>query len=77
VGAGGRHIRACNDSDFWKQPVYQHWRAMLETGRQFPYPGPRMLLQARYCPPTSSATMISAAGGNWSREASRRTVPRL
>jgi len=27
------------DSDFWKQPVYQHWRAMLETGRQFPYPG--------------------------------------
>jgi hypothetical protein len=24
---------------FWKRPVFQHWRAMLEHGRQFSSPG--------------------------------------
>jgi ABC-type glycerol-3-phosphate transport system substrate-binding protein len=27
------------DSDFWKRPVFEHWCAMLERGRQFPAPG--------------------------------------
>src|SRR5262245_58761027 len=27
------------DSPFWKRPVFQHWRGMLERGRQFPAPG--------------------------------------
>jgi multiple sugar transport system substrate-binding protein len=27
------------DSDFWKRPAFQHWRTMLERGRQFPSPG--------------------------------------
>jgi multiple sugar transport system substrate-binding protein len=26
-------------SAFWQRPVFQHWRAMLERGRQFPHPG--------------------------------------
>jgi hypothetical protein len=27
------------DSEFWKRPVFQHWRGMLERGRQFASPG--------------------------------------
>jgi hypothetical protein len=27
------------DSEFWKRPVFQHWRVMLERARQFPNPG--------------------------------------
>jgi hypothetical protein len=27
------------DSDFWKRPVFQHWRSILERGRQFAYAG--------------------------------------
>jgi multiple sugar transport system substrate-binding protein len=27
------------DSDFWKKPAFQHWRVMLERGRQFASPG--------------------------------------
>jgi multiple sugar transport system substrate-binding protein len=27
------------ESDFWKRPVFQHWRTMLERGRQFAYAG--------------------------------------
>jgi multiple sugar transport system substrate-binding protein len=27
------------ESDFWKRPVFQHWRTMLERGRQFSYAG--------------------------------------
>src|SRR2546428_3235262 len=38
-GRWGPPYKGMYDSDFWKRPVYQHWRAMLETGRQFPYPG--------------------------------------
>jgi multiple sugar transport system substrate-binding protein len=26
-------------SDFWQRPTFQHWRVMLERGRQFPSPG--------------------------------------
>ena len=26
-------------SDFWQRPVFQHWRGMLEQGRQFAAPG--------------------------------------
>ena len=38
-GRWGPPYKGMYDSDFWKRPVYQHWRAMLETGHQFPYPG--------------------------------------
>jgi ABC-type glycerol-3-phosphate transport system substrate-binding protein len=27
------------NSDFWKKPAFQHWRVMLERGRQFASPG--------------------------------------
>lgn len=27
------------ESDFWKRPVFQYWRTMLERGRQFAYAG--------------------------------------
>ena len=27
------------DSEFWKRPVFQHWRVMLEHGREFSSPG--------------------------------------
>jgi multiple sugar transport system substrate-binding protein len=27
------------DRDFWKKPAFQHWRVMLERGRQFASPG--------------------------------------
>jgi len=27
------------ESEFWKQPKFQHWRKMVERGRQFPSPG--------------------------------------
>jgi multiple sugar transport system substrate-binding protein len=27
------------NSDFWKRPTFQHWRVMLERGRQFASPG--------------------------------------
>jgi len=27
------------NSDFWQRPTFQHWRVMLERGRQFPSPG--------------------------------------
>ena len=27
------------NSDFWKKPAFQHWRVMLERGRQFAFPG--------------------------------------
>ncbi len=26
-------------SDFWQRPAFQHWRVMLERGRQFASPG--------------------------------------
>jgi multiple sugar transport system substrate-binding protein len=38
-GRWGPPYKGMYDSDFWKRPVFQHWRAMLETGRQFSHPG--------------------------------------
>jgi len=38
-GRWGPPYKGMYDSDFWKRPVFQHWRAMLETGSQFPHPG--------------------------------------
>jgi multiple sugar transport system substrate-binding protein len=38
-GRWGPPYKGMYDSDFWKRPVFQHWRAMLENGRQFPYAG--------------------------------------
>ncbi|MGE3539446.1 MAG: ABC transporter substrate-binding protein [Candidatus Tectimicrobiota bacterium] len=38
-GRWGPPYQGMYDSDFWKRPVFQHWRSMLERGRQFPYPG--------------------------------------
>jgi multiple sugar transport system substrate-binding protein len=38
-GRWGPPYKGMYDSDFWKRPVFQHWRVMLESGRQFPSPG--------------------------------------
>jgi multiple sugar transport system substrate-binding protein len=38
-GRWGPPYRGMYDSDFWKRPVFQHWRGMLERGRPFPHPG--------------------------------------
>jgi len=38
-GRFGPPYKGMYDSDFWKRPVFQHWRVMLERGRQFPSPG--------------------------------------
>src|SRR4030095_12056672 len=38
-GRWGPPYKGMYDSEFWKRPVFQHWRAMLENGRQFSSPG--------------------------------------
>jgi multiple sugar transport system substrate-binding protein len=38
-GRWGPPYKGMYDSPFWKRPVFQHWRGMLERGRQFPAPG--------------------------------------
>lgn len=38
-GRWGPPYKGMYDSEFWKRPVFQHWRGMLERGRQFPSPG--------------------------------------
>ena len=38
-GRWGPPYKNMYDSPFWKRPVFQHWRVMLERGRQFPAPG--------------------------------------
>src|SRR5499427_1902607 len=38
-GRWGPPFKNMYDSKFWKRPVFQHWRGMLERGRQFPAPG--------------------------------------
>jgi multiple sugar transport system substrate-binding protein len=38
-GRWGPPYQGMYDSDFWKRPVFQHWRGMLENGRLFPSPG--------------------------------------
>jgi len=38
-GRWGPPYKGMYDSDFWKRPVFQHWNAMLERGRQFASPG--------------------------------------
>jgi multiple sugar transport system substrate-binding protein len=38
-GRWGPPYKGMYESDFWKRPVFQHWRVMLERGRQFPNPG--------------------------------------
>lgn len=38
-GRWGPPYRGMYDSDFWKRPVFQHWRGILERGRQFAYAG--------------------------------------
>jgi len=38
-GRWGPPYKGMYDSDFWKRPVFQHWRGMLERGRQFAYAG--------------------------------------
>jgi multiple sugar transport system substrate-binding protein len=38
-GRWGPPYRSMYDSEFWKRPAFQHWRVMLERGRQFPSPG--------------------------------------
>jgi multiple sugar transport system substrate-binding protein len=38
-GRWGPPYKGMYDSDFWKRPAFQHWRTMLERGRQFSYAG--------------------------------------
>jgi multiple sugar transport system substrate-binding protein len=38
-GRWGPPYKGMYDSDFWKRPVFQHWRGILERGRQFSYAG--------------------------------------
>lgn len=38
-GRWGPPYKGMYDSEFWKQPKFQHWRTMLDRGRQFPAPG--------------------------------------
>ena len=38
-GRWGPPYRGMYDSEFWRRPALQHWRVMLERGRQFPSPG--------------------------------------
>jgi multiple sugar transport system substrate-binding protein len=38
-GRWGPPYRGMYDSEFWKRPIFQHWRGMLERGRLFPSPG--------------------------------------
>jgi multiple sugar transport system substrate-binding protein len=38
-GRWGPPYQGMYDSDFWKRPAFQHWRTMLERGRQFSYAG--------------------------------------
>jgi len=38
-GRWGPPYKNMYNSEFWRRPVFQHWRTMLERGRQFPSPG--------------------------------------
>src|SRR5262252_2374059 len=38
-GRWGPPYKGMYDSEFWKRPVFKHWHAMLEHGRQFASPG--------------------------------------
>jgi multiple sugar transport system substrate-binding protein len=38
-GRWGPPYKGMYESDFWKRPAFQHWRVMLERGRQFASPG--------------------------------------
>ena len=38
-GRWGPPYRGMYASDFWQRPAFQHWRVILEQGRQFPSPG--------------------------------------
>jgi ABC-type glycerol-3-phosphate transport system substrate-binding protein len=38
-GRWGPPYKGMYDSEFWKRPTFQHWRGMLERGRQFASPG--------------------------------------
>jgi multiple sugar transport system substrate-binding protein len=38
-GRWGPPYPSMYESDFWKRPTFQHWRVMLERGRQFSSPG--------------------------------------
>jgi multiple sugar transport system substrate-binding protein len=38
-GRWGPPYKGMYDSEFWKRPVFQHWRVMLEGGREFSSPG--------------------------------------
>jgi multiple sugar transport system substrate-binding protein len=38
-GRWGPPYKGMYESDFWKRPAFQHWRTMLERGRQFASPG--------------------------------------
>jgi multiple sugar transport system substrate-binding protein len=38
-GRWGPPYRGMYTTPFWQRPVFQHWRAILDRGRQFPSPG--------------------------------------
>ena len=54
-GRWGPPFPAMYNCAFWKSPKFQHWRVMLERGRQFASPGTMPPRLARYSPPASVA----------------------
>jgi hypothetical protein len=38
-GRWGPPYRSMYTTPFWQRPVFQHWRAILDRGRQFASPG--------------------------------------
>jgi multiple sugar transport system substrate-binding protein len=38
-GRWGPPYKGMYNTDFWQRPAFQHWRAMLDRGRQFGFPG--------------------------------------
>jgi multiple sugar transport system substrate-binding protein len=38
-GRWGPPYKGMYDTPFWQRPTFQHWRVMLERGRQFASPG--------------------------------------
>jgi multiple sugar transport system substrate-binding protein len=38
-GRWGPPYKGMYNTEFWQRPAFQHWRAMLDRGRQFGFPG--------------------------------------
>jgi multiple sugar transport system substrate-binding protein len=60
-GRWGPPYKGMYDTPFWRKPGFQHWRLMLEQGRQYSSPG----------------TMTAAAGEVWATTAMARMMHRV